>query len=595
MPGIVQRQVGDTIYRFPEGMAEADIVDALRSVGVLPDAQFADVESGTSRTTPTREAARTFAMGAGPGALPTFGSEGTRAQGDIARGVGKGVAQAGVNVANASQDVTGVRPIARGLGMDSTIPTPEALQTGGALESPEGFGAAVGRQLPTMAGGSGFVAGAVGGAAETGSGLGAVAGGVAGKVGDELVGLGSRLLDSTKRRAIVDAWMKLVPERLRNVGRAVGTTLETKGSTNLAAAQRTMTEAAEEQAARQTIGAAERQAQEPVGAAMAREEGLHARAAAENTRRGRTAAQADEAAQVEARRAGESRAEDFEDDIAEVSGRQRSVEEEAVGRADARTRDIAQRRISQLKRADDKTRETAEAAIARKKAEIASRKRGEQAAQEFEDEVTEARRRFSGDDDTPPKPKPSGGGGSDLESAAADAAASIPDRPSTPRGQGKTVNNASGESGASAEALGRQSAMKAQGRKFVVYDRAGQRRELIGPDAVDYTARKGETYGVESPTGFQALDNKGGKVPDGAGFEKSAFQKKVSESREGKEVLGGATEFDPGLETSVMEALERGDIDGARKALVRANKKRKDKLDLQDFVQQLINKKKGKS
>lgn len=73
--------------------------------------------------------------------------------------------------------------------------------------------------------------------------------------------------------------------------------------------------------------------------------------------------------------------------------------------------------------------------------------------------------------------------------------------------------NASGESAASAEAISRQAGMKAARKSFVVYDKAGNKRPLIGPDAVDYVAKRGETYGIESPDGFQVLDNKGGKVP----------------------------------------------------------------------------------
>lgn len=70
--------------------------------------------------------------------------------------------------------------------------------------------------------------------------------------------------------------------------------------------------------------------------------------------------------------------------------------------------------------------------------------------------------------------------------------------------------NASGESAASAEALSRQSGMAARGERFVVYDRAGRARPLVGPDAVDYVAQPGETYGVETPQGFRVLDDKGG-------------------------------------------------------------------------------------
>lgn len=74
--------------------------------------------------------------------------------------------------------------------------------------------------------------------------------------------------------------------------------------------------------------------------------------------------------------------------------------------------------------------------------------------------------------------------------------------------------NASGESAASAEALSRQAGMKSRGQQFGVYDRAGNFRPLIGPEAVDYVPRKGETYGIrEANGGFRSLNDNGGKVP----------------------------------------------------------------------------------
>lgn len=73
--------------------------------------------------------------------------------------------------------------------------------------------------------------------------------------------------------------------------------------------------------------------------------------------------------------------------------------------------------------------------------------------------------------------------------------------------------NASGESAASLEALHRQAGMAAKGEQFVVYDRTGARRPLIGPDAVDYHVQPGETYGIEGPEGFRVLDDAGGKPP----------------------------------------------------------------------------------
>jgi hypothetical protein len=78
--------------------------------------------------------------------------------------------------------------------------------------------------------------------------------------------------------------------------------------------------------------------------------------------------------------------------------------------------------------------------------------------------------------------------------------------------EGATALNASGDSAASLEALSRASGMGRRGEQFVVYDRAGNMRKLIGPEAVDYTPRPGETYGVQGPTGFKVLDDLGGKV-----------------------------------------------------------------------------------
>lgn len=74
--------------------------------------------------------------------------------------------------------------------------------------------------------------------------------------------------------------------------------------------------------------------------------------------------------------------------------------------------------------------------------------------------------------------------------------------------------NASGESAASAEALSRQAGMASRGEQFVVADRAGNVRPLIGPDAVDYRVRPGETYAVRQADGtFRVLDDQGGRLP----------------------------------------------------------------------------------
>jgi hypothetical protein len=78
-----------------------------------------------------------------------------------------------------------------------------------------------------------------------------------------------------------------------------------------------------------------------------------------------------------------------------------------------------------------------------------------------------------------------------------------------PEGQ---VPNASGESAASAEAMSRNTGMRERGEKYVKYDRAGNKTDLVGPDYVDYVPGRGETYGIETPHGFILLEDNGGKV-----------------------------------------------------------------------------------
>lgn len=75
------------------------------------------------------------------------------------------------------------------------------------------------------------------------------------------------------------------------------------------------------------------------------------------------------------------------------------------------------------------------------------------------------------------------------------------------------ITNASEESAASAEALSRQAGMQARGEQYVVYDRAGRQRPLIGPEAVDYKPAQGEVYGIEGPGGFRILEDRGGRPP----------------------------------------------------------------------------------
>jgi len=105
-----------------------------------------------------------------------------------------------------------------------------------------------------------------------------------------------------------------------------------------------------------------------------------------------------------------------------------------------------------------------------------------------------------------------------LERAVREASEAVPELPSRGRAldQPGSQANASLESAASAEAISRQATMKMQGKKYVVFDRAGNERPLIGPEAVDYRPRPGETYGIKGPRGFEVLEANGGRVPDSA-------------------------------------------------------------------------------
>jgi hypothetical protein len=84
--------------------------------------------------------------------------------------------------------------------------------------------------------------------------------------------------------------------------------------------------------------------------------------------------------------------------------------------------------------------------------------------------------------------------------------------------EGPTTTNASGApGGGSMEELNRTASMRQNGQTFGVYDRAGNFRNLGNdPGVQDYVARPGETFGVQSPTGFSIFDDRGGYVPDAA-------------------------------------------------------------------------------
>lgn len=64
--------------------------------------------------------------------------------------------------------------------------------------------------------------------------------------------------------------------------------------------------------------------------------------------------------------------------------------------------------------------------------------------------------------------------------------------------------NASGESAASLEAISRLKGMTSRGEQFVVR-RGGTTRPLVGPDAVDYSPRPGEEFGIMQGGQFRLL------------------------------------------------------------------------------------------
>lgn len=84
--------------------------------------------------------------------------------------------------------------------------------------------------------------------------------------------------------------------------------------------------------------------------------------------------------------------------------------------------------------------------------------------------------------------------------------------------EASTVVNGSGApGGGSYEEFQRTKEMQRNGQNFVVYDRGGNKRVLGNAAGLqDYKAQPGETFGVESPSGFSVFDDNGGRVPRGA-------------------------------------------------------------------------------
>jgi hypothetical protein len=136
---------------------------------------------------------------------------------------------------------------------------------------------------------------------------------------------------------------------------------------------------------------------------------------------------------------------------------------------------------------------------------------------------------------------------------------------------GGAATNASGESAASLEALRRQAGMTGRGEGFSVVDRGGASRPLIGPDAVDYVPKAGETFGVQGPDGFQTLTDNGGRVVKQQGGRASQFAANTPEARAARaaarDVPAVAETAEPGEAT---DALDVDDAEASLRALLDA-------------------------
>lgn len=123
--------------------------------------------------------------------------------------------------------------------------------------------------------------------------------------------------------------------------------------------------------------------------------------------------------------------------------------------------------------------------------------------------------------------------------------------------------NASGESAASGEALSRQEGMRSRGESYIVYNKAGVARNLIGPEAVDYQAKPGETYGIKTPRGFVQLHNNGGNVPPQIKTLKKSAPKEYPGFKGRKGSVGDAS----GLRGRLDAATDKPVIDVGETAL----------------------------
>jgi hypothetical protein len=126
---------------------------------------------------------------------------------------------------------------------------------------------------------------------------------------------------------------------------------------------------------------------------------------------------------------------------------------------------------------------------------------------------------------------------------------------------GEAGPNASGESAASSEAMSRQKGMRDRGEQYVVYDRAGRKRVLVGPEAVDYQPANGETYGIETPRGFVKLTDNGGNTSTAGRVLSPRRTKEYPGFKGTEEPPSTADEMAPPAELPRRQAAEFGPVE----------------------------------
>jgi len=100
-----------------------------------------------------------------------------------------------------------------------------------------------------------------------------------------------------------------------------------------------------------------------------------------------------------------------------------------------------------------------------------------------------------------------------------------------------TQNNASGESGASTEAMNRARSLKAAGQTRVMLDRAGRETPVLGVDGVDVHPQKGQTLAIRNADGSYTIqEDNGGKVPTAKPTAKAEVEPPVLNGAEPSEL-----------------------------------------------------------